>query len=131
MFFSPNNIIFFERFLLYSILFISFSQIHDFFFSLHKVFNCLSCSLFKISETLVLCTIYKKNMAEHMHWNGALSLYYFLNGEELCGQRSMSSIVTLKNVMMKLIGFNRLNQVIHMCLLCRHSGSGCISSIFI
>ena len=40
MFFSPNNIIifFFERFLLYSILFISFSQIH-FFFSLHKVFK--------------------------------------------------------------------------------------------
>ena len=45
VFFSPNNIIifiFFERFLLYSILFISFRQIHDFFLSLHKVFKHLN-----------------------------------------------------------------------------------------
>ena len=47
MFFSPNNIIFFKRFLLYSILFISFSQIHDFFLSLHKVFKFLFFFLLK------------------------------------------------------------------------------------
>ena len=42
MFFSPNNIIFFERFLLYSILFISFSQIHDFFLLLCiRSLNCV------------------------------------------------------------------------------------------